>query len=112
MEFLLQQLLVLFALLTVAPVVIGIVLALLAKLRLLPLAFCVLILSCIPTWASAHRVLSIGLLAACVLYPILHWTLQIVRWRPGGTVLRESPACYSPTSFYRRGNSLDDRPER
>lgn len=54
MEFLLQQLLVLFALLTVAPVVIGIVLALLAKLRLLPLAFCVLILSCIPIWASAH----------------------------------------------------------
>lgn len=25
--------------------------------------------------------LSIGLLAACVLYPILHWTLKIVRWR-------------------------------
>ena len=81
MEFLLQQLLVLFALLTVTPIVIGIVLALLAKLRLLPLAFCVLILSCIPTWASAHRVLSIGLLTACVLYPILHWTLKIVRWR-------------------------------
>ncbi len=81
MEFLLQQLLVLFALLTVTPIVIGIVLALLAKLRLLPLAFCVLILLCLPTWASAHRLLSILLLAVCVLYPVLHWTLKIVRWR-------------------------------
>ena len=76
MDFMLKQLLIVLVLLAVTPYIVGIVLALLAKLRLLPLAVCGLVLSCLPNWAAAHRPLAIGLLAACALYPIVYWTLS------------------------------------
>lgn len=81
MDFMLKQLLIVLVLLAVTPYIVGIVLALLAKLRLLPLAVCGLVLSCLPNWAAAHRPLAIGLLAACALYPIVYWTLRFIRWR-------------------------------
>lgn len=81
MDFMLKQLLIVLALLVVTPYIVGIVLTLLAKLRLLPLAVCGLIFSCLTTWVAAHRPLSIGLLAACALYPILYWTLRFIRRR-------------------------------
>lgn len=48
MDFMLKQLLIVLVLLAVTPYIVGIVLALLAKLRLLPLAVCGLVLSCLP----------------------------------------------------------------
>ena len=81
MDFMLKQLLIVLVLLAVTPYIVGIVLALLAKLRLLPLAVCGLVLSCLPNWVAAHRPLAIGLLAACALYPIVYWTLRFIRWR-------------------------------
>ena len=81
MDFMLKQLLIVLVLLAVTPYIVGIVLALLAKLRLLPLAVCGLVLSCLPNWAAAHRPLAIGLLAVCALYPIVYWTLRFIRWR-------------------------------
>ena len=81
MDFMLKQLLIVLALLAVAPYIVGIVLTLLAKLRLLPLAVCGIVLSCLPNWAAAHRLLAIGFLAICTLYPILYWMLRFIRWR-------------------------------
>lgn len=92
MDFMLKQLLIVLVLLAVTPYIVGIVLALLAKLRLLPLAVCGLVLSCLPNWAAAHRPLAIGLLAACA--PIPHCLLddQIHPLEAGGAVLRPFPA--------------------
>ena len=81
MDFMLKQLLIVLALLAITPYIIGIVLTLLAKLRLLPLGVCGLVFSCFPTWAAMHRLLSIGLLAACALYPVFYWTLRFIRWK-------------------------------
>lgn len=92
MDFMLKQLLIVLVLLAVTPYIVGIVLALLAKLRLLPLAVCGLVLSCLPNWAAAHRPLAIGLLAACVLYPHCLLDAQIHPLETGGTVLRPFPA--------------------
>ena len=50
MDFMLKQLLIVLVLLAVTPYIVGIVLALLAKLRLLPLAVCGLVLSCLFLW--------------------------------------------------------------
>lgn len=81
MDFMLKQLLIVLVLLAVTPYIVGIILALLAKLRLLPLAACGLVLSCLPNWAATHGPLAIGLLAICTLYPILYWMLRFIRWR-------------------------------
>ena len=43
MDFMLKQLLIVLVLLAVTPYIVGIVLALLAKLRLLPLAVCTMV---------------------------------------------------------------------
>ena len=81
MNFMLKQLLIVLVVLAVTPYIVGIILALLAKLRLLPLAVCGLVLSCLPNWTAAHGPLAIGLLTACALYPILYWALRFVRWK-------------------------------
>ena len=54
MDFMLKQLLIVLVLLAVTPYIVGIVLALLAKLRLLPLAVCGLVLSCL-CWQRPNR---------------------------------------------------------
>ena len=76
MDFMLKQLLIVLVLLAVTPYIVGIVLALLAKLRLLPLAVCGLVLSCLPNWAAA----------------------QIHSLETGGAVLRPFPAGNSQTA--------------
>ena len=82
MDFMLKQLLIVLVLLAVTPYIVGIVLALLAKLRLLPLAVCGLVLSCLPNWPSGS------------LRPIPHCLLdaQIHPLETGGAVLRPFPA--------------------
>ena len=80
MDFMLKQLLIVLVLLAVTPYIVGIVLALLAKLRLLPLAVCGLVLSCLPNWAAAHR-------------PLAFW----------------QPASYTPLSTGRSDSSAGDR---
>lgn len=57
------------------------VLALLAKLRLLPLTVYYLSVNIFSTWAGEHRALCIVLLALCVLYPVGTVVLKIVHWR-------------------------------
>lgn len=74
----LQQLLIVLAGLAALPLVV----TLLAKARLLPLAlYLFAIRLCFPEWAESHRLLCYGLLAVSILYPIVMWTLKIRRWR-------------------------------
>ena len=91
MDFMLKQLLIVLVLLAVTPYIVGIVLALLAKLRLLPLAVCGLVLSCLPNWAAAQAA---GHWTSGSLRPIPHCLLdaQIHPLEAGGAVLRPLPA--------------------
>ncbi len=54
--------------------------ALLAKLRLLPLAICLLAVNIFTTWAAEHKTACVILLAVCVLYPVLTVVVKVVRW--------------------------------
>ena len=93
MDFMLKQLLIVLVLLAVTPYIVGIVLALLAKLRLLPLAVCGLVLSCLPNWAAAHRPLA-----------IVYWTLRFIRWRQeeryyAHSLLATAKPLYAPAEY-------------
>ncbi len=57
------------------------VLALLVKIRLLPLTVYLLSVNIFTAWTAEHRTLCIVLLALCVLYPVGTVVLKIVQWR-------------------------------
>ncbi len=57
------------------------VIALLAKIRLLPLTIYLLSVNSFTTWAAEHRILCIVLFALSVLYPILTVIAKIRVWR-------------------------------
>ena len=73
-----QQLLIVFGILAALPLAIKI----LWKLRLLPLAlYFVSTRLFFPKWAAAHGTACIGIFAGCVLFAVILWAVQIVRWR-------------------------------
>ena len=82
MDFMLKQLLIVLVLLAVTPYIVGIVLALLAKLRLLPLAVCGLVLSCLPNWAADAQ--AAGHWPSGGLRPIPHCLLDAQHSSAGG----------------------------
>lgn len=102
MDFMLKQLLIVLVLLAVTPYIVGIVLALLAKLRLLPLAVCSLSFPASPIGGSDS--VAIGLLAVCALYPIVYWTLRFIRWRQeeryyAHSLLATAKPLYAPAEY-------------
>ena len=92
MDFMLKQLLIVLVLLAVTPYIVGIVLALLAKLRLLPLAVCGLVPFLPPQLGGSAQ--AAGHWPSGSLRPIPHCLLdaQIHPLETGGTVLRPFPA--------------------
>lgn len=92
MDFMLKQLLIVLVLLAVTPYIVGIVLALLAKLRLLPLAVCGPCPFLPPQLGGSAQ--AAGHWPSGSLRPIPHCLLdaQIHPLETGGAVLRPFPA--------------------
>lgn len=77
-QLILKQLAVVVLILASLPLVITI----LWKLRLLPLALCIMVTELLfPKWAASHEAVCLCLFAASVLFAILAWVYQIHRWR-------------------------------
>ena len=73
-----QQLLTVFLILVSLPLVI----TLLAKIRLLPLAlYFVATELFFPKWSDSHQTVCLILLAVCILYFVLMWVLRIRAWK-------------------------------
>lgn len=77
-QVILKQLAIVFLILASMPLVIS----LLWKLRLLPLALCVVATELFfPKWAASHEVACLCLFAGSVLFAVLAWAIQIHRRR-------------------------------
>ena len=55
-------------------------------------------------WKAVGKPLAIGLLAACVLYPIVYWTLRFIRWRQeeryyAHSLLATAKPLYAPAEY-------------
>ena len=77
-QLIMKQLAVVFLILASLPLVITI----LWKLRLLPLALCLTATELFfPKWAASHETACLCLFAASVLFAVLAWAVQIRRWK-------------------------------
>ncbi len=88
--------------------------ALLAKLRILPLTVFLLVADSFDQWAAENKTLCIVLLALCVLYPVLTVVTKMIRWRQEEEAAKAyllataRPLSYVPIYGYRAEDTVAD----